>query len=255
MQVPEERTAPPHPIIPGYFESEDERKVLLERLFSESAEHYDPINDRMSFGSGSRYRRQVLLKAGLRRGMALVDVGCGTGVIAGHARKIVGPRGRVVGVDPSEAMLSVARAKGRVTEFEVGKGEDLPLEDGSFDMLTMGYALRHVDDLRKAFSEYKRVLRPGGTMMILEITPPKSRIGFHLLKQYIRTVVPMITRFTTRSSGARELMSYYWDTIELCVPPESILEAMRDVGFTNVRRNVVLGMFSEYSGHRPTDEA
>lgn len=244
---------PPHPVIPGYFENEEERKALLGRLFNESAEHYDPINDRMSFGSGSRYRKQVLRQHGLRRGMSLLDVGCGTGVIAGHARDIVGSTGRVVGVDPSEAMLSVAHKKERLTESHVGKGEALPLDDATFDMVTMGYALRHVDDLRMAFSEYKRVLKPGGTVLILEITPPKSRLAFHMLKGYIRTVVPLITRMTTNSSGAHELMSYYWETIELCVPPQLILDTMRDVGFTNVKRNVVLGIFSEYSATRPED--
>ena len=246
---------PPHPVIPGYFENEDERRALLARLFDESAEFYDPINDRMSFGSGSRYRKQVLIKAGLRRRMSLLDVGCGTGVIAGHAREIVGPTGRVVGVDPSESMLAVARSKGRITESYVAKGESLPLEDSTFDMVTMGYALRHVNDLRQAFREYKRVLQPGGTVMILEITPPKSRVAYQFLKRYIRTVVPLITKLTTRSSGAHELMSYYWDTIELCVPPELILDTMRAVGFSDVQRNVVLGIFSEYSGTRPEDEA
>ena len=253
--APDQPVLPPHPVIPGYFENEDERRALLERLFNESAEFYDPINNRMSMGSGNRYRKQVLLNAGVKSGMSLLDVGCGTGVIAGHAREIVGSTGRVVGVDPSEGMLAVARSKGRVTETHVAKGESLPLEDCAFDMVTMGYALRHVDDLRQAFREYKRVLQPGGMVMILEITPPKSRIAFALLKRYIRTVVPLITKLTTRSSGAHELMSYYWETIELCVPPELILDTMREVGFIDVQRNIVLGIFSEYSGIRPEDDS
>jgi hypothetical protein len=95
--APDQPVLAPHPVIPGYFENEDERRALLERLFNESAEYYDPINNRMSMGSGNRYRKQVLLNAGVKSGMSLLDVGCGTGVIAGHAREIVGSTGRVVG--------------------------------------------------------------------------------------------------------------------------------------------------------------
>lgn len=247
----DEKQLRPHPVIPGHFESEAERQQLVERLFNESAPYYDSINRYMSFGTGSRYRRTALLRAGLTEGMSLLDVGCGTGVIAGHARKIVGETGQVIGVDPSEGMLATARSRGRISTSHVGKAEALPVEDDTCDMLTMGYALRHVNDLHTAFREYRRVLRPGGTVLILEITPPRSRIAFRMLKTYLSNVVPAITRLTTRSFEARELMSYYWETIEHCVPPETILDAMREMGFENVKRYVVLGMFSEYTGERP----
>jgi demethylmenaquinone methyltransferase/2-methoxy-6-polyprenyl-1,4-benzoquinol methylase len=243
----------PHPVIPGYFESETERRDLVDKLFNESAPHYDHINRGMSLGTGHRYRRMALRRARLRRGMSLLDVGCGTGVIAGHARKIVGETGKVVGVDPSEGMLAVARAEGRIDSSHVAMAEALPIEDGTFDMVTMGYALRHVDNLHTAFNEYYRVLRPGGTVLILEITPPRSKLAFHFLKAYLRIVVPTLTRVTTRSQSAQELMSYYWETIEHCVPPTSIMEAMEETGFEQVHRHTELGVFSEYTGRKPFD--
>jgi demethylmenaquinone methyltransferase/2-methoxy-6-polyprenyl-1,4-benzoquinol methylase len=243
----------PHPVIPGYFETEGERRDLVAKLFNESAPHYDHINRGMSLGTGHRYRRQALVRARLRKGMKLLDVGCGTGVIAGHARDIVGAEGEVVGVDPSEGMLAVARSEGRITSSHVGMAEDLPIEDRRFNMVSMGYALRHVNDLKTAFEEYLRVLRPGGTVLILEITPPRSRMAFMMLKAYLRLVVPTFTRVTTRSRSAQELMSYYWETIEHCVPPESILDAMQAAGFKNVNRNIELGVFSEYTGQRPLE--
>jgi demethylmenaquinone methyltransferase/2-methoxy-6-polyprenyl-1,4-benzoquinol methylase len=243
----------PHPVIPGYFESEKERRDLVEKLFNESATHYDHINRGMSLGTGHRYRRQALKRARLRRGMSLLDVGCGTGVIAGHARTIVGETGKVVGVDPSEGMLSVAKAEGRIDESHVAMAESLPVEDETFHMVTMGYALRHVDNLHTAFEEYFRVLRPGGTVLILEITPPRSKIAFHFLKAYLRILVPTLTRVTTRSQSAQELMSYYWETIEHCVPPRSIMDAMEATGFQKVNRHTELGVFSEYTGEKPYD--
>lgn len=244
----------PHPVIPGYFESEAERREFLTKLFNESAPYYDRINRYMSFGTGSRYRRTALVRAGLKEGMSLLDVGCGTGVIGGHASRIVGESGQVIGVDPSEGMLATARSRGRITSSHVGKAEDLPIEDDSFDMVTMGYALRHVNDLHAAFKEYRRVLRPGGSVLILEITSPRSRLAFQMLKSYFCTVVPAITRCTTRDFEARELMSYYWETIEHCVPPDTILDSMREAGFKNVNRHVVLGMFSEYTGECPAED-
>ena len=240
----------PHPVIPGYFESETERRDLVDKLFNESAPHYDHINRGMSLGTGHRYRRMALRRARLRRGMSLLDVGCGTGVIAGHARKIVGETGKVVGVDPSEGMLAVARAEGRIDSSHVAMAESLPIDDATFDMVTMGYALRHVDNLHTAFNEYHRVLRPGGTVVILEITPPRSKLAFHFLKAYLRIVVPTLTRVTTRSQSAQELMSYYWETIEHCVPPMSIMEAMEATGFEQVHRHTELGVFSEYTGRK-----
>jgi dephospho-CoA kinase len=93
-------------------------------------------------------------------------VGSGTGVIAALAQEMVGPTGVVVAVDPSEGMLAEAKKAG-VRDTRVGRGEALPVGDGEFDILTMGYALRHVEDLVTTFREYSRALRPGGKVLLL----------------------------------------------------------------------------------------
>src|SRR5262249_45259105 len=148
---------PPHPILKDYYADEKERQVRLAQLFNASAQHYDRINQLMSFGTGSWYRRQALLRAGLKDSMSLLDVGCGTGVLAGYASHIVGPSGCIVALDPSSAMLCEALQR-RVRCVVQGVGEHLPFADNSFDLLSMGYALRHVADLLMTFSEYRRVL-------------------------------------------------------------------------------------------------
>ena len=106
--------------------------------------------------------------------MSLLDIACGTGVLAAHAQSIVGVRGFVVGLDPSPGMLREARGRG-VLKLVRGVAESLPLESERFDLLSMGYALRHVSDLRATFGEYRRVLRPGGKVLILEISRPRYR--------------------------------------------------------------------------------
>jgi demethylmenaquinone methyltransferase/2-methoxy-6-polyprenyl-1,4-benzoquinol methylase len=157
----------------------------------------------------------------------------------------------VLGIDPSPGMLAVAARAVPEVRLALGAAEALPVADGSVDFLSMGYALRHVSDLGQTFREYLRVLRPGGTACVLEITRPSRPLHLSLLRVYMRWVVPGLTRLAARGPGSQRLWSYYWDTIEHCLPPERILDAIRAAGFTDVRRHVELGIFSEYTGRKP----
>ncbi len=159
---------------------------------------------------------------------------------------MVGDEGLVVALDPSKGMLCEAQKRG-VSCVAQALGEKLPFEDNVFDRVTMSYALRHVADLRSLFEEYLRVLKPGGKLLILEITKPQSPLGTFLLHCYLKGVVPTITRIFRRSIEAQTLMRYYWDTIEQCVPPATIMATIDGVGFEQSKRDVELGMFSEYS--------
>jgi demethylmenaquinone methyltransferase/2-methoxy-6-polyprenyl-1,4-benzoquinol methylase len=91
------------------------------------------------------------------------------------------------------------------------------------------------------------VLKPGGHLLILEVTPPTSRLAFRLLKLYLRTLVPVMAGFGRGGRASRELMEYYWDTIEMCVPPRVILDGLEAAGFSRVSRYVANGIFSEYT--------
>jgi demethylmenaquinone methyltransferase/2-methoxy-6-polyprenyl-1,4-benzoquinol methylase len=124
--------------------------------------------------------------------------------------------------------------------------ESLPFKDASFDFLSMGYALRHMADLEATFAEARRVVRTGGRQMVLEISRARSRAGFLATRLYLGTVVPVLTGALTGNAEARRLFRYYWDTIEHCVPPETILLALRQAGFESAERTVTFGIFSEY---------
>jgi demethylmenaquinone methyltransferase/2-methoxy-6-polyprenyl-1,4-benzoquinol methylase len=149
------------PVLPPPDQNDKERHARVVRLFDAVAPYYDRMNRVMSCGTGDWYRRSALRRAGLTERMRLLDVGCGTGIVAGHAAHIVGPLGGVMALDPSIPMLRTARQQ-RVPCVIQGIGEFLPFADRSFDMLSMGYALRHVTDLHVTFGEYQRVLKPGG---------------------------------------------------------------------------------------------
>jgi demethylmenaquinone methyltransferase/2-methoxy-6-polyprenyl-1,4-benzoquinol methylase len=197
-----------------------------------------------------RYRGEALVRAGLTRGLRVLDVGIGTGLVARQAARIAGNPSLVAGIDPSSGMLRSARVPTGV-ELVEGSAERIPFPDASFDFLTMGYALRHVSDLTAAFGEFFRVLRPGGRICLLEITRPRGRFAAILLKAYLRGIVPWVARIAARHDDTPLLWSYYWDTIEACVPPQSVMRTLESAGFVDVHRHIELGIFSEYRASRP----
>lgn len=235
----------PHPTIEGHYREATQRQEYVDSLFDNAAPHYDWICRVMSFGSGALYRKQALQRLGVRPGMSVLDVATGTGLVAREAVLLAGGSG-VVGLDPSRGMLDEAR-RTVAAPLVQARGEALPFADACFDALSMGYALRHVSDLFAAFREYHRVLRPGGRVLILEISRPASRLGLGLARLYLKRLVPLVTRVGTGSADAQRLMDYYWDTIEHCVPPAAILDAMRGSGFEATRK-VQGGLLSEYVG-------
>lgn len=239
----------PHATLPGYYADEAGRQQYLRRIFDETAPDYDRIERMLALGSGSWYRRRALERAGLSAGAQVLDVGIGTGLVAREALALIGPQGRLVGVDPSAGMMSQVALPG--VELVSGKAEALPRPDASCDFLSMGYALRHIGDVGAAFAEFHRVLRPGGRLLVLEITKPAGAVGTALLKGYMRTVVPLIARAISRRRDTAELWRYYWDTIEACIPPDSVMGALRAAGFADVQRHVELGIFSEYVARKP----
>jgi demethylmenaquinone methyltransferase/2-methoxy-6-polyprenyl-1,4-benzoquinol methylase len=127
-----------------------------------------------------------------------------------------------------------------------GRAESLPFPDNHFDFLSMGFALRHISDLATAFAEFERVLKPGGRVCLLEITRPQSRVGRWLLKNYMRGVIPLLTRFVSRRKDTATIWRYFWDTIEACVPPERVVATLSAAKLTEVGRHLELGIFSEY---------
>jgi demethylmenaquinone methyltransferase / 2-methoxy-6-polyprenyl-1,4-benzoquinol methylase len=242
----------PHPTLSRYYDEASQRPAFVRQIFDETAQWYDRIIAIPAFGSGNWYRRQSLLRIGLEPGMRVLDVATGTGVVAREAVKMTGRQHPVFGLDPSIGMLLQARKIDGVAPLQ-GVGESLPFRDATFDALTIGFALRHLADLLAAFTEYRRVLRPGAKILILEITPPRSRFGRATLGFYMNRVVPAIARVVTGSRKAKTLMEYYWDTTDTCVPPAAILEALSAAGFEKPSRRVELGVFSEYTASVPAE--
>ena len=240
----------PCPPLKQYYSCEADRRAWVGGLFDRTAADYDRVEHAMAFGTGSWYRRRALRRGGLTQGMSVVDVGVGTGLVAREAAHLVGDASRVTGIDPSSGMVEQAKVPPGV-RLIAGSAEAIPLPSACADFVSMGYALQHISDLSVAFSEFWRVLRPGGIICLLEITRPEGALSRTLLKAYMRGVVPMLAHIVARHPETPQLMRFYWDTIEACAPPQAIMRAIEDARFEDVTRHVELGIFSEYCARKP----
>ena len=240
----------PHPALKQYYTDQTRRPAFIRGLFDRTAHYYDRINLLLSWGMGDWYRRHALQRAGLQPGRRVLDVATGTGLVARQAVALTGSEDTVFGLDVSDSMLAEARRTLKIHLIQ-GYAEQLPFADASFDFLSMGYALRHVTDLDATFREFHRVLRSRGTLLLLEISRPSSRLRHTLLSIYLGRVIPWLSRW--RTSGDKEmqtLMHYYWDTIEHCVPVETILQTLAGAGFVETGCTVDCGIFRAYGGRK-----
>lgn len=233
----------PHPTLTEYYTDETQRQQFLRKSFDETAPWYDWTDRVLSFGSGDWYRREAVKRLGLKPGMKLLDLASGTGVVARAATRVTGDPGSIIGMDPSFGMLRSGVTQSAKVQ---APAEALPFASESFDRITIGFAMRHFSDLSVVFRECQRVLRPGGKLMILEITAPESRIGRAMLGTYMGVITPALVRMRTRNARATQLFHYYWETTRDCVRPQVILDALKDAGFAETNRNVEMGIFSEY---------
>ena len=236
----------PHRDLPEFYSSRERRAEFVSRLFDDTARYYDRISGALSFGTCKAYRKLALRRAGLQPGMHLLDVATGTGLAAQAALDLGLSPSHIVGLDPSAGMLH-ENQKLRAIPLIQARGESLPFADGSFDFISMGYALRHVEDLSLLFREFHRVLKPGGRVLILEITRPASRLAFSLGRFYLDRFLPAVTRFLTRKDEPGRLLKFYWATIAECVPPETITAALAGSGLIDVNRRKTGSLLSDYS--------
>jgi demethylmenaquinone methyltransferase/2-methoxy-6-polyprenyl-1,4-benzoquinol methylase len=183
------------------------REAFVRSIFDGIAGRYDAMNLLMTAGLWRLWQRAFVRHAGIGAGARVLDVGCGTAELTLVLARMVGPGGRVVGVDFSEGMLAVGRAKvarsplaDRI-ELRHGDALDLPFAAGTFDAAASAFVMRNVADLDRALAEMARVVRPGGRLAILELSHPRGPLR-RVLLFYVRRVLPLL------GSWARE--AYAW---------------------------------------------
>lgn len=236
-------------VVGKYYSDRESKQKFLRDIFDRTAPYYEGIAKWGWFCSGDIYRRNVLRRSGLGGNMRVLDVASGTGQMARAILSIVGDPGRLVCVEPSAGMITESQ-KTVPSEHVQSTAETLPVESESFDFLTMGFALRHVDDLEATFCEFRRVLKQGGKALILDVTEPDSPVGRFFFRLYFKHLLPALTLVFSRNRAAHRLMKYYWETMEQMTDRERVADIMRKAGFSEVRHKVMLGCFSEYEAVR-----
>jgi len=202
-------------------------------LFAPLGPTYDRYAALLSFGQDPRWRRFLVSRVEVPRGGTVLDVATGTGAVA--AELLRRNDCRVVGIDQSPEMLAVARARlGERAELHEGRAESLPFADASFDALTFTYLLRYVDDPGATLQELARVVRPGGTIAMLEFAVPRG-VWRPLWELYVRVGLPLAGRAI--SPGWHEVGRFLGPSIRdfyLRYPLPRLLEFWRAAGVEDV---------------------
>jgi demethylmenaquinone methyltransferase/2-methoxy-6-polyprenyl-1,4-benzoquinol methylase len=214
------------------YESGQLAPDAVRRMFDRIAPVYDAMNRTMTMGLDRRWRR-LTAEAVVRPGDAVLDACCGTGDLAIACARA---GGRVTGLDFSERMLERARRKAPELEWIEGDLLALPFADQSLDAATVGFGLRNVEDLGRALSELRRVLRPGGRLAVLEITRPRGLLApFYRL--WFDGIVPRLGKLLPGGSA----YTYLPASVRRFPGPGELAELMTAAGFDQVRYRLFAG--------------
>jgi demethylmenaquinone methyltransferase/2-methoxy-6-polyprenyl-1,4-benzoquinol methylase len=242
-------TAPPAPA------QERERFARQIRgMFDRIAGIYDPLNTAMTMGLHHRWRERAADRAELGAGDVALDACCGTGDLALELAGRVGPDGSVIGSDFSERMLDLARVKAvqrgaAGVRFEWGDALALPYDDGSFDAVTVGFGVRNFADLEAGLGELTRVLKPGGRLVILEITQPARPPLSTFFAIWFDRIVPVLGTL----AGDRDAYTYLPQSVKRFPSPSGLAEVMDRAGLERIRYTILAGgIIAIHSGARPS---
>ena len=200
-------------------------------MFDRIARVYDRMNSVMTVGMHHRWRERAVDLARVGPGDRALDVATGTGDLAIELAKRVGPTGEVVGVDFAESMLEVARQKAPAIRFESANALELPFADGEFAATTVGFGARNFSELRRGLAEMARVTRPGGRLVVLELTTPERPPLSWFFRMWFDRIVPALGRV----AGDPDAYSYLPSSVQRFPGPRALAAELAAVGLAEVR--------------------
>jgi demethylmenaquinone methyltransferase/2-methoxy-6-polyprenyl-1,4-benzoquinol methylase len=212
-------------------------------MFDRIAGVYDRMNAVMTAGLHHQWRRRAADLAQCGPGDRVLDIATGTGDLALELARRVSPGGTVVGADFSERMLELARAKAGAVpadvqlRFETANALALPYGDDEFGAATVGFGARNFSDLERGLAEMARVVRPGGRVVVLEITTPTTPPLSTFLEVWFDHLVPALGRLT----GDPDAYTYLPESVRRFPGPEALAAAMWGVGLRDVRYVLTAG--------------
>lgn len=233
------------------YDSNDNKGKQVEQMFDSIASNYDTLNHTLSMGIDKGWRKKGLLALQSLQPKSILDIATGTGDLAILANQILSPE-KILGIDISEGMMKVGRQK--VSElglsdrilFEKQDCMALDIEDNSYDAAIVAFGVRNFENLDKGISEIHRILKPGGKLMILELSTPKRfpmKQGYWI---YSKLIIPTIGRLISKDKTA---YSYLPKSIEAFVQGKDMVNVLLKNGFKNANyETYTLGICSRYIG-------
>lgn len=230
----------------------DKKEERVAEVFHSVADKYDLMNDVMSLGIHRLWKNTAMSLSGVKRGQQVLDLAGGTGDLTKRLSKKVGPEGRVVLSDINESMLEEGRKRlinegivGNV-EFKQINAEEIPFDDRTFDLVTIGFGLRNVTDKLKALKEMRRVLKPGGRLLVLEFSRPVLPGLGKLYDFYSFNIIPRMGELIANDGDSYR---YLTESIRMHPGQEELKSMMLEAGFDEVDyKNLTGGIVAIHRG-------
>lgn len=235
------------------YNDTEKKSIQVERMFDEIAANYDTLNHTLSMGIDKSWRKKGILSLKSLQPRKILDIATGTGDLAIDAFKRLQPE-HILGIDISEGMMEVGREKvekaglsGKIT-FEKQDCTDLQINDNTFDAAMIAFGIRNFEDLDRGLEEILRVLKPGGKLMILELTTPDSFPMKQLYTVYSKIIIPVIGRFISKNKTAYK---YLPKSIDAFSQGQEMVHILKKNGFREASCQIyTLGICSLYVGKK-----
>ncbi len=233
-----------------YNKEEGGKKQQVSKMFDNIAPYYDFLNRLLTLRIDVLWRKKAIKALEANQPKRILDVATGTADVAIMMAKQLNVD-KIIGMDISKEMLAVGRKKILKKELsdkitlEHGDSENLPYEDNSFDAATVAFGVRNFEDLKKGLSEMKRVIKPGGQLVVLEFSKPTMfpfKQGFNF---YFKYILPLIGRITSKDPKAYD---YLYRSVQVFPDGDAFLDILQQTGFNNTKcKQLSLGICSIYT--------
>ncbi len=243
----------PHDAVVPFKNSTESKKKQVETMFDKIAFRYDFLNRFLSAGIDVGWRKKAIKQLISLHPQNILDVATGTGDFAITSYEILKPE-KITGIDISDGMLEIGRKKISKAGLEDsiklinGDSEAISFDDNSFDAVTVAFGIRNFEDLEKGLSEIKRVLKPGGKLIVLECTKPSLPVIKQLYNFYMKFVTPKIGRIIAKNNEAYQYLN---DSVRQFPEKESFIHILNQSEYRNAfYKTLTLGICTIYCAEK-----
>ncbi len=242
-----------HDTVVPYKNSELGKKQQVAGMFNDIAFRYDFLNRFLSAGIDIKWRKKAIKQLTELQPKTVLDVATGTADVAIMASNMLKPE-KITGIDISDGMLEIGRKKvqklGLQNTIELLNGdcETINFNNDSFDAVTVAFGVRNFENLEKGLSEIKRVLKPGGKLVVLEFSKPKSAVVKALYNLYMKIICPNVGKIFSKNRNAYQ---YLDESIKKFPEGQNFTGILDNLGYRNTYiKSLSLGICSIYCGEK-----